>query len=64
MIRTAAVQFNHRPGDPGYNWSRVEHFCEQAAREDVQIIAFPEMCLSGYWHVRKLDFPCNEDYRL
>jgi predicted amidohydrolase len=55
MIRTAAVQFNHRPGDPGYNWSRVEHFCEQAAREDVQIIAFPEMCLSGYWHVRKLD---------
>ena len=25
-----------------------------AARASVEIIAFPEMCLTGYWHVRKL----------
>ena len=56
-IRIAAVQFSHRPGDLTYNWSRVEDFCEQAAGENVQIIGFPEMCLTGYWHVRKLDRP-------
>ena len=55
VIRAAAVQFNHRPGDQPYNWGRVEHFCQQAAAAGVQILAFPEMCLTGYWHVRHLD---------
>jgi predicted amidohydrolase len=55
LIRSAAVQFNHQPGDLAYNWARVEDFCRQAAGQGVQIIAFPEMCLTGYWHVRMLD---------
>ena len=33
---------------------RVRHFVTEAARSGVEIIAFPEMCLTGYWHVRKL----------
>ena len=53
-IRVASVQFQHRPGDKQYNLARVGQFVADAARERVEIIAFPEMCLSGYWHVRKL----------
>lgn len=54
MNRSASVQFNHHAGDKAYNLGRIQHFCEQASRENVQIIAFPEMCISGYWHVNKL----------
>lgn len=56
-ITVATVQFNHRPGDKDYNFSRVEHFVKQAAKKRVKIIAFPEMCLTGYWHVRNLGQP-------
>src|SRR6266581_1326563 len=53
-IRAATVQFRHEPGDKAYNLGRVRHFVTEAARSGVEIIAFPEMCLTGYWHVRKL----------
>ena len=53
-IRVAAVQFQHQPGDKAYNLGRVRDFANEAARSGVEIIAFPEMCLTGYWHVRKL----------
>jgi len=54
-IRVATVQFQHAPGDKSYNMGRVRHFVADAARSGVEIIAFPEMCLTGYWHTRKLD---------
>jgi len=53
-IRVATVQFEHKPGDKSYNLGRVQHFVAEAARAGAEIIAFPEMCLTGYWHVRKL----------
>jgi len=53
-IRVATVQFQHAPGDKDYNLGRVRHFVSEAATSGVEIIAFPEMCLTGYWHVRKL----------
>jgi N-carbamoylputrescine amidase len=53
-IRVATVQFQHAPGDKAYNLGRVRHFVTEAARLGAEIIAFPEMCLTGYWHVRKL----------
>jgi len=53
-IRVATVQFQHAPGDKAYNIERVYDFVVEAARQNVEIIAFPEMCLTGYWHVRKL----------
>ena len=53
-VRVAAVQFQHAPGDKGYNLGRIRHFVTEAARARVEIIAFPEMCITGYWHVRKL----------
>lgn len=53
-IRVATVQFQHRPGDKAYNLGRVRDFVGEAAAARVEIVAFPEMCLTGYWHVRKL----------
>jgi predicted amidohydrolase len=53
-VRVATVQFQHEPGDKSYNLGRVRHFVTEAAESGVEIIAFPEMCITGYWHVRKL----------
>nr|MDQ4041094.1 hypothetical protein [Actinomycetota bacterium] len=54
-IRVATVQFQHAPGDKEHNLDRVRHFAAEAARAGAEIVCFPEMCLTGYWHVRKLD---------
>ena len=53
-IRAATVQFEHSPSDKEYNLGRVTDFVVAAAAQQVELIAFPEMCLTGYWHVRKL----------
>ncbi len=53
-IRVATVQFQPVPGDKAHNLGRIRHFVTEAARSRVELIAFPEMCLTGYWHVRKL----------
>ena len=53
-IRVAAVQFQHVPGDKHANLATIERFVGQAAQQQVEIIAFPECCISGYWHLRKL----------
>src|SRR5690606_10252658 len=54
IIRAASVQFNHALGDKSFNMGRVEHFLNEAAGQNVELIVFPEMCLTGYWHVRNL----------
>jgi N-carbamoylputrescine amidase len=53
-IRVAAVQFQHAPGDKGANLATIERFVKAAAEQRVEIITFPECCISGYWHLRKL----------
>src|SRR6478672_4844399 len=53
-LRVAAVQFQHAPGDKAANLAVMERFVGDAARQKVEIIAFPECCISGYWHLRKL----------
>ena len=53
-IRVAAVQFQHAPGDKLANLATIERFVQKAAAEKVEIITFPECCLSGYWHLRRL----------
>jgi predicted amidohydrolase len=51
-LRAAAVQFNHAPGDKDANWETVHDFVQQASEQDVDLLSFPEMCLTGYWHLR------------
>jgi predicted amidohydrolase len=54
-IRCGSVQFQHRANDKDYNLSVIGGFARSAAAQGVQILAFPEMCITGYWHVRNLD---------
>ena len=53
-LRVAAVQFQHAPGDKSANLDVIRRFVEQAAAQRVQLICFPECCISGYWHLRHL----------
>lgn len=53
-LRAASVQFQHRANDKNYNLGVMEDFIAQAAADNVQVLAFPEMCITGYWHVRHL----------
>jgi len=51
IIQAASVQFQHRPGDKQANLTRMAEFAAQAAARKTQLLVFPEMCITGYWHV-------------
>ena len=53
-VKTAAVQFEHISGDKEANLHKIENFVKQAAKEHVEIISFPEGCITGYWFWRNL----------
>jgi predicted amidohydrolase len=53
-MRAAAVQFEHAPGDREANLAKIRAFTAEAASRSVRLLAFPEMCITGYWHVRRL----------
>ena len=57
VLTCGTVQFHHRAGDKGYNLSVVSRFVDQARARGVKVLAFPEMCLTGYWHATKLAGP-------
>ncbi len=50
----ASVQFEHSPGDKQANLGKIRSFVEQAARQNVELIVFPECCITGYWFLRNL----------
>jgi predicted amidohydrolase len=50
--RVASVQFQHAPGDKAANFVIVRRFTAEAAEAGVELVVFPEMCLTGYWHLR------------
>jgi len=53
-IRVAAVQFEHAAGDKQANFAKIRKFAGLASRQGVEIVAFPECCITGYWFLRKL----------
>jgi len=53
-INAASVQFNHKAGDKAYNLQRITSFVECAADNKINLAVFPEMCITGYWHIRHL----------
>ncbi|TCO48875.1 nitrilase family protein [Actinocrispum wychmicini] len=53
MLKIATVQFEHRADDKPYNLGRVAHFADAAAAAGARLVVCPEMCLTGYWHVRR-----------
>ena len=56
-LRAAVVQMEHISGDRQANWAKIEAFVTQAALADVDILAFPECCITGYWFLRN----CTRD---
>ncbi len=53
-IRAASVQFEHAAGDKTSNFRKIDHFLEKAVNDKVEILVFPECCITGYWFLRKL----------
>ncbi len=53
-IRAAAVQFEHAAGDKEANLSKIRGFVADAAEQRVEVIVFPECCITGYWFLRRL----------
>lgn len=51
-LRAAVVQFEPVPDDPAANLETVRRLAERAVADGAQLVAFPEMCLLGYWHLR------------
>lgn len=54
-MRVATVQFQSVPDDIPANLAIVDAFTEEAATAGAVLVAFPEMCLLGYWHLRNHD---------
>ena len=51
-LRAAAVQFQHQPGDKSANMEIIREYTAKAATEGANLVVFPEMCITGYWHLR------------
>jgi predicted amidohydrolase len=58
LMKASSVQFNHLPGDKKANFNKIENFVKEASSSGSELVVFPEMCITGYWHVRKL--PCEK----
>ncbi|GGJ09768.1 nitrilase family protein [Paenarthrobacter histidinolovorans] len=52
-LRASAVQFEAVPDRPDLNLETIRRLATAAAAGGSQLIAFPEMCLIGYWHLRR-----------
>ena len=55
--RVASVQIEHTPNDKQANLAKVSRFVEQGKDKGVEMIVFPECCITGYWHLRHLSRP-------
>ncbi|MFJ6535048.1 nitrilase family protein [Paenarthrobacter sp. NPDC091711] len=52
-LRTATAQFEAVPDRPDLNLQTIRRLAGKAAEEGAQLVVFPEMCLIGYWHLRR-----------
>lgn len=53
-VTVASVQFESVPGGRQENLAIIERFAGEAARSGVEILVFPECCITGYWFMRNL----------
>jgi predicted amidohydrolase len=53
-IRVASVQIESVAGDKQANLAKIEGFVQHAAAQGVELIVFPECCITGYWFLRSL----------
>ncbi|UCE50232.1 MAG: hypothetical protein JSW47_08715 [Phycisphaerales bacterium] len=53
-IRVASVQFEHVAGDKQANLAKIKSYAAAAADKGVELIVFPECCITGYLFMRQL----------
>jgi predicted amidohydrolase len=53
-IKVGAVQFEHTAADKRANLGKIRAFVEKASDQNVEMIVFPECCITGYWFLRRL----------
>ena len=53
-IRVASVQFEHAAGDKQSNLGKIKSYVAEAAAQGVELIVFPECCITGYLFMRQL----------
>jgi len=53
-IRVASVQMESSAGDKRANLAKIEGYVARAAEQGVELIVFPECCITGYWFLRHL----------
>ncbi|HYO82954.1 MAG TPA: nitrilase family protein [Bryobacteraceae bacterium] len=53
-IVAGSIQFESVQGDKAANLDTIRGFCARAAEQGVQLLAFPECCVTGYWFLRNL----------
>jgi len=53
-VRVASVQLEPKAAEKGANLVKIKSFVKQAAAKKVEMIVFPECCITGYWFLRKL----------
>jgi predicted amidohydrolase len=52
-LRAAVVQFEPAPDQPSTNLATVERLVRTAVADGARLVVLPEMCLLGYWHLRR-----------
>lgn len=53
-VKVASVQFNHRANDKFHNLNTIHAYARQASAQGVDFLCFPEMCITGFRHLRNL----------
>ena len=48
FLRVAAATPEIRVADPAYNATQIVNIAKKAAKEHVEVLAFPELCITGY----------------
>src|SRR5262245_8269528 len=50
-LRVASFQMESVPKDKAANFSVLEELARQAAAQGANVMVFPELCTTGYWHL-------------
>lgn len=53
-LRVASVQFEHALADKDANFAKIRHFTGLAAEQGVELVLFPECCITGYWGLKDM----------
>jgi predicted amidohydrolase len=49
FLRVGAVSLASTPGDTAGNLQKIKEWCRKAVQEQIEVLLFPELSLSGYW---------------